>query len=706
MQHLVKFGSATLAFAIGLASVARAEEGDDTATAVQETPVAAVSGEESDEVIVIHAEPQDAAHRAPGFRTHVELSDYQGETRSLGDVLSDSVGVQVRSLGGLGGFASVSIRGASPSHTAVFVDGVPLSRLGMASQDLGAFDVNSFSSMDIYRGSVPMELGGAAMGGALDLRTFGEAPPASLGQLSIGAGSFGSRHMRGRVHDHLGNLRYLLSLGYGAARGDYDYFNDNGTLLVAEDDRFEARRNNGYEQLQGTARGQYQWSHNALELGSRTIIKNQGIPGAASIQSDATTLETRRQLLDGHIDFRPADETRARLTSYVLFNQQEYRDIEGEIGLGNQHNRYRTMSSGLTGRVQQTLSESHVVSVAAEVGGELFRSSNLLDMSLPSPRTMRWNGGAAISDEIRLGDAFLLSPTLRVDHQYTDPGTSWSPIIASPDELQPRTEYLFSPRLSARYFAGPIIFKSNIGRYFRAPTANELFGDRGFMVGNPLLRSETGVMGDAGFIWAPETSVSGLDRVQVQGALFASRNRSTIVLLPASGQVAIAQNLGNALLFGSESSLTLRVWKRLSLTANHTFVDSRQSETFASYEGKSLPMRPRHEFYGRAASAHRLWNQRFSLWADLSFTSGNFIDAANRSEVPSRTFLGAGLKAPLGAHFLLGLEVKNIGNERIESIPLDPPPRQDLAQVPRAVSDFFGYPLPGRAFYLNLDSTF
>jgi hypothetical protein len=39
-------------------------------------------------------------------------------------------------------------------------------------------------------------------------------------------------------------------------------------------------------------------------------------------------------------------------------------------------------------------------------------------------------------------------------------------------------------------------------------------------------------------------------------------------------------------------------------------------------------------------------------------------------------------------------------------LPLDPPPSPELTQAPTALTDFAGYPLPGRSFYLTLDWTY
>ena len=60
-------------------------------------------------------------------------------------------------------------------------------------------------------------------------------------------------------------------------------------------------------------------------------------------------------------------------------------------------------------------------------------------------------------------------------------------------------------------------------------------------------------------------------------------------------------------------------------------------------------------------------------------------------------------KLEVVSNLILGVEGKNLADQRIESIVLDPPPRPDLTTSPRAVADFFGYPLPGRSLYLSIE---
>lgn len=658
--------------------------------------------EESGEVIVVVGQET----RSLGFQTVVEVADYEGQTSSVAEVLANSVGVNVRSLGGLGGFASISIRGASASHTALFVDGVPVSRLSLAGQDLGAFELSSFSKLEVYRGAVPIELGSAAMGGAVNLRTrLGPDPSGDIAQVSTGFGSFGARHLRARLHDRAGKFVYHIGLGYRTARGDYEYFNDNGTLLLPDDDTTVTRQNNGFQQFHGLARGRYEWQRAKLELGSRTGMKAQGIPGVGSVQSDETSLSSVSQMFDAQFELSPRNQNvELGSSAFVRLERQVYQDTMGEVGLGNQHNQYQTISAGGTARLTSTVAEGHQLASGLDASVDSFAATDLLNDG-EAPQGRRWNAGAAIRDDIAVTDSLYLAPALRVDYQRTNPGRDWSPIVATPDELAIRSEFFLSPRLSSTLRQGSLDYKASAGRYFRAPTLTELFGDRGFIVGNPTLESETGIMGDLGVVFSPEHGLGVVDQPYLQAAVFLAQQESAIVLMPSAGRAALAQNLGDATLFGLEAAVAFRLWQRLRVAANYTYVDSRQQSPLASYDGKRLPLRPRNELYGRVEYESKVWSQPLGLWLDLAFTSGNFLDAANQSEVPSRMLLGAGLKAHLGEHLLAGFEVKNLTNKRVESITLRPPPRPDLAQVPRAVSDFLGYPLPGRAFYATVSTS-
>src|SRR5215468_9573865 len=147
-------------------------------------------------VIVDHA-PGEAARdrdRALGDAPFVTVlhADAFPAAASVADAVATAVGAHARSLGGLGAYASVTVRGAAPGHTAVLIDGVPLARIAAVTTDLGRFSLAAFGEVDLYRGAVPVELGGAGVGGALNLVTrLGPGEHGERFAASLGAGSFG-----------------------------------------------------------------------------------------------------------------------------------------------------------------------------------------------------------------------------------------------------------------------------------------------------------------------------------------------------------------------------------------------------------------------------------------------------------------------------------------------------------------------------------
>lgn len=646
----------------------------------------------------------------PAFVTIVHVSDREGETTSVAEVLAESVGVSTRSLGGLGSFASISVRGASPGHTAMSIDGVPLSRIAAAAADLGGFELASFSEVEVYRGGVPVALGGAALGGAVNFVTA-TRPDASghTMRVSAGAGSYGARHVRGRWRDALfdGRLGVHASAGYRGADGDFAYFNDNGTSLNPDDDSYPTRTNNDFDQGDAVLRARWRDGAFTIEGGARTLVRDQGLPGVASVQTEAARLSSWSQLVDARASRRAG---RALLggSLFALFEREQLDDEMGEVGLGADQRRSDTMSVGASATAAWAVGARHRLLTGVEGLVESLASESPMNEEASTRNGRRLAAAASAAGEVAVaGDRVILVPAVRVDALRSDPGTGWDPILVDPSELAVRREWYASPRLAVRArVTDSFVIKSSAGRYFRAPTLTEAYGDRGFLVGNPALAAETGTSADAGAVLAPATATGPFDRIYLHAAAFGSRPNDAIAFVPTAGRSALAKNVGDANIVGAESAVTFRLWRRATIAANYTLIDSEVVSPTPSYDGKRLPLRPRHQLYGRADIAQRALGTLVVVWGEASFTSGNYLDAANTSEVPSRRLFGAGVKLSPVPDVVLAFEAKNLTDERVETIDLDPAPRPDLASVPRAVSDVLGYPLPGRSFYLSMDWSF
>jgi iron complex outermembrane receptor protein len=260
----------------------------------------------------------------------------------------------------------------------------------------------------------------------------------------------------------------------------------------------------------------------------------------------------------------------------------------------------------------------------------------------------------------------------------------------------------FSPRVAARVTIAPgLAVKSSVGRYFRAPTVIELYGDRGFLVGNPTLAPETGTTADLGLVLAPAGALGAVDRGYLEVAGFAGWSSSLIAWVPTSGHTSVAKNLGDARLRGVEVAAQLRAYRTLTLSGNYTLLDTVQDSPLVPYDGKALPGRPRHELYLRADADGHARGLELAARADVSLLSGNYLDQGNLNLVPARRLVGAGVRVGRGT-LSLSLDVRNLLDERVADVPLDPPPRPDLTSTPRPIADVLGYPLPGRSLLVTV----
>ncbi len=657
------------------------------------------------ETIVIEGHAPDEAARDRGrllgdapFVTILHPDEHPA-TASVADAIATVAGAHTRSLGGLGAFQSVSVRGASPGHTAVLVDGVPLARIAEVTADLGRFAMDSFGEVELYRGAVPIELGGAGVGGAVNLVTrLGRGEHGERIHASIGTGSYGARHARVHYGDDHGRVLSSTTIGYQGATGDYSYFSDNGTPLNPADDGTQVRRNNHFDLIDVASRlgaEDKQWVG-----GGRVLWKRQGLPGSTTQPAATAAISTLDVVLDARADAAVGAAT-ARELAYVLVEGQALHDPMAELGLGSQERRYLTLSGGASSTWSLPVG-AHRASAGFELRGDRFRDA-ARDGSRADLIGTRGNAAAMLGADLALGKAIVVTPALRLDLVRTAP----TPMTEGPDafaDVPTRWDTVPSPRITARAMLDDdVAIKASGGWYVRLPTLLELFGDRGTIVGAPGLRPERGPSADLGVVWAPSRAHGPADRILIEAAVFATRARDTIALVSTAGFVARAENIGATQSYGAELVASARLARSISVTASYTRLVSEQRSSDPNLDGNVLPRAPGHMLYARADASRRIASHDTSVWVDAAIQSTAYLDQANFQRIPGRILAGTGARVEVGGGVALAITVENLADTRIVDVPAE---RANDTATRSPLSDLAGFPLPGRSFYLALDWTY
>src|SRR5262249_33996302 len=183
-----------------------------------------------------------------------DVSKRANRVEDLPAILSQLVGVRVTQYGGMGSFATVSVRGSSSSQVRTFLDGVPIDDPYLGVTNIADLPLGGVDRVEVYRGFSPPSLGGAAMGGAVQLvtRMDGTHDTFLSGvEGSASAGSFDSRREAISFWLKPGQFRFFGHGTHEKSKGDFDFLDDNGTQENPDDDRTVARVNNDFDAWSG-----------------------------------------------------------------------------------------------------------------------------------------------------------------------------------------------------------------------------------------------------------------------------------------------------------------------------------------------------------------------------------------------------------------------------------------------------------------------
>lgn len=646
----------------------------------------------------------------PGFATAIDVESEQGARPADGlpELLARTPGATVRSLGGLGQFASISLRGSSPQQVAVFLDGVPIDASLAGLVDLSAIPLDSLSRVEVYRGHVPAELGGAVIGGAIDL-VGAAAEGNGRVRAGVGGGSFGARQARVSVRAPVAPRVWLGAVaGYAGAAGNFPYYDDGGTPAISGDDGTQRRTANDYDRAATQLRVDTRRGPTRIAAQTLVLYKTQGIPGRGGLQARDTRLDSFDARLTTKIERDRVGRPGGRLTWVAGLGAQHLRfsDPAGEVGLAIDDQRMIGVDTFVSPRLRMPLWRGAFLRIVGEQRtqwvdvDERAPTAGLAGASSgDAQRTRLWFGGGLTLEQFLIDNRWLVSPTLRVD--ALDSRFAVPPGEGEQDDAGRDTAAIgWSPRIGTRLRLAPgVELRASGGRYFRPPTLLELFGDRGYIVGNEGLRPERGTAIDGGLV---------LDRSGARHHVYAQlagfwTGSEDLIQWIAAGPVTRPANVAGAVLRGLEASVSWTPVRRILIVAvDYTFLDTKSLADDPAQDGQPLPGRPRHDLFTRASVGRRVWIGSLPVeprvFYTVDFVSGTRLDPSGRFVLPPRALQGLGAELYVAERARIAAEVRNLLDVRTANVTL---PVAGARPMPVPVSDFLGYPLPGRSVWVT-----
>ncbi len=602
-------------------------------------------------------------------RSRIERVELERSDGALAAVIARESGVQHRQSGGFGSFASVSIRAASGAQTAVYLDGVLLNNGGNPVVDFSTLEMLNLDSIDIYRGSTPMQLGHAGIGGAINLNSL-QALDKSTTRIRLGVGSLSLLGLQLSHQSRHGAWDVATAVGHRQSENDFWFVNDNNTPLNTLDDRREKRNNAQAQRTSALLRTGYQQNKNArTDLTLQVSARELGVPewsnnsdNVASYDTDTSQLQLS-QILDSLGNWN------SRHSLYWHRDGSQYRDLQGQVGLGAQDSDTRTRTLGAK-TYWEYLADLGTLGLSLDIRQEKLDLADALDESAAFDAKRQSSLGAIHYVWFDASDTWSVTPALRWQHNQL----TGSQASASQEHHEYSSESNTGLQVGLAYRpTAPLTVTANAGTFYREPSFGELYGSIGLVGGNPDLQPERGVNVDVGLQFKSDT-------LNLSSTLFGSERDELIVTAFNARGVGEPTNTGAARIVGVELSGDLVLTPQLRLNSNLTWQSPKSRNAAAGSRNKFLP-----------GEAQLAWSSRIqyqpkvaTFWYELDIYKKRFYDSANILPAADSEQHSIGMDWIRG-RWQTTLAIHNIGDDNIE--------------------DFNGYPKPGRTWSLAITHT-
>ena len=635
-----------------------------------------------EERVTADSEEEDKLLLSPGTVSVIKPQEMKGEQKNLPELLKQVPGLHVIELKGRGAYTTVSVRGSTPSQVAVYVDGVLMNLGSEAAVDLSTIPVENVERIEVYRGYIPARLGGASMGGVINIITK-KPDDRGGGTLLAGGGSYGRFLANAAYSTKLGDGALFVGVTRDQARGDFTYLNTRNEY-DQNDDYEVKRKNNSYQNTDALIK----WQNDSWTIEGAWKRNDRDLPlPVIGIENDRSWEKGPKQVTD-QMSFaathrRKIGDLDLGLRLEYLNQEKKYddpKDGDNQFGLPGssyKHNKYVTDRYGVALDGSLPIGDSHLVEFLWNYYDETLRTKgDVISRFYGIEKHTRYAWNAQIQDTISIGekDNLWLTPIIRWN--AADGRTEFSGGAA--------INYKFDDHWSA---------KATYGSYNRAPNMYELYGDGAFVISNTSLEWEDGTQWDVGVTWKGEMLKA---KSEVTLTYFGSHVNNLIEYFVVNPQYGRYENVGNAHIQGLELEGSLK-WEDWEIYGSATWMDAIDKSDDSAFDGVRIPNRPEYEGFLRVARNNLLKSKRLSAFAEARYVGNNFYDRNQEVKQDDLFTVGFGLRYSIREDLKLIVGVDDIFDKAPEVLFLAEGYGPDRTMW---------YPLQGRTFYASLIWTF
>lgn len=615
-------------------------------------------------VVTVEDAAETSSAEAPGaFTTVIEPSQFERRSKSAPELLSETVGVDVTSLGGEGGLSTVSVRGSSAEQVAVFIDGVRINSALTGVVDFSTIPADSIERIEVIRGASSARFGTDAIGGVVNIVTKRAGAKRAI-DAKVTGGSFYTLRTAESWREPREDWDLVLAHTHNSTGGEF-MFTSAGISLGGQqiaDPRTYRRLHNKSISEDILAKVGLTLPHEmGLSISNDFFWNDRDVPG---MEIETTVLYPANPL--------EAHEEIFRDTTAVKFNADDLgvKGLAFEAGAQNlfNHDRFTDPSPAIGDPIDVTY-----LGLSPEAYAMLMHELHAGPADVTSLVRAQYRCDHADDSSPYAGAALMGSHTRHTAAAFmeVDAGFLSRRIRIVPsgrvEDASDRTARASWRVAAIGRPADFVELKASAGTAFRYPTFSELYWpDQGYLRGNPDLADERSFGWDAGFVIRPPRTV-------VEVAYFQNYIDNQIIYVPISAYTIQPVNTSRVKSQGVEASVTAEPWKWLSISANYTWLDA----TFRS-NGLRLPGRPRHKANARA----ELRGGPFSIFGDLQYVGSYPLNTANTVYISGRTTADVGATVAFAGHFFATFEVKDVTNVQIY--------------------DARGFPLPRRSYWFTV----